>query len=173
MADQVRQLYWDTSCFICFLNRSEIDRRAICEDILRNAKEGNIRLFTSTFTITEVMYPKRSSIPNPRRLTRAESDKIAGMFKWSWLRKIDVDQRIAQKAVEYCRDYDMLPSDAVHAATAVLRGVEALQNWDRDFSRIRHLVTVESPSRISTQASFDDVLARLGPHPDDFRGTGR
>ena len=168
MFDRPRRIYWDSSCFICFLNRSEIERRAVCEDILRNAQKGNVVLYTSTFTIAEVIYPRRSSLPNPRRLTREEATQIQGMFRWRWLKKIDVDQRIAFRAAEIARDYDMYPADATHAAAAILSGVDALQHWDRDFARIAQLVNEENPSRISMQAAFDDILARIGPHPDDF-----
>jgi len=163
-----RRIYWDTSCFICFLNRDELDRRAICEDILQNAKNGNITLYASTFTIAEVIYPKRSGIPNPRRLTSQQIQLISDMFRWKWLKKIDVDQRVAFRAVELARDYNLLPSDAIQAATAIIRNVDALQRWDRDFSRVDHLINVEDPTRISIQASFDGILKRIGPHPDDF-----
>ena len=164
-----RHIYWDTSCFICFLNRSELDRRAICEDILRNAKEGLVSLYTSTLTIAETMYPRRSNLPNSRRLAPAEVQPITDMFRWSWLRKIDVDQRIAFYAAEIARDHNLYPSDSIHAATAILvPNITTLQRWDRDFNRVSHLIDVEDPSRISLQGAFDDILERIGPHPDDF-----
>ena len=168
MLDRPRRIYWDSSCFICFLNRDELERRAICEDILRNAQNGMITLYTSTLTIAEVIYPRRSSLPNPRRLTPAEATHIGNMFRWRWLKKVDVDQRVAFRAAELARDYSLYPADATHAATAILQGVDALQRWDRDFDRIAHLVNVEDPVRVSIQATFDDILARIGPHPDDF-----
>lgn len=168
MVSGPRRIYWDTTCFICFLNKSELNRRAICEDILRNAKQGNVIIFTSTFTIAEVIYPKRSTISSPRNLTPQEIEKISGMFRWPWLKKIDNDQRVSFRAVELSRDYGLLPADAIHAATAILHSVDALQRWDRDFDAISHLVPVEYPTRISTQGAFDDLVARIGPHPDDF-----
>jgi len=162
-------IYWDTTCFICFLNRSELDRRAICEDVLRNAKEGHVSLYTSTLTIAETLYPRRANLPNPRRLTPDESQLIDGMFRWSWLKKIDVDQRIAFYAAELARDYNLYPSDSIHAATAILTpSISTLQRWDRDFSRVSHLVDVGDPSRLSLQGTFDDILERIGPHPDDL-----
>ena len=168
MADAPRQIYWDSGCFICFLNKGELYRRAICEDILRNARLGTVLLYTSTFTIAEVIYPRRSTTPNPRHLTPAETDRISQMFRWSWLKKIDVDQRVAFKAVELSRDFGLYPGDAIHAATAILQKVDALQKWDRDFSRVEHLINVEEPSRISLQGVFDAIVTRIGPHPDEF-----
>jgi len=168
MASNARRIYWDTSCFICFLNRSKLARREICEDILRNAKEGNVILYTSTLTIAEVIYPKRSTLQNATRLTPDKIAKIAAMFRWKWLKKIDVHQLIAFRAVDLSRDYNLLPSDSIHAATAIVEGVDALQRWDRDFSKVSHLINVEDPTRITTQSSFGGMLPRIGPHPDDF-----
>jgi len=37
MADSPRLLYWDTSMFLCFLNKKEAERRKIAQDILENA----------------------------------------------------------------------------------------------------------------------------------------
>ena len=165
-----RHIYWDTSCFICFLNHSELDRRAICEDILRNAQDGRIALYTSSFTIAETLYPRRTSVPNPRRLSPDEANSIKAMFQWSWLKKIDVDQRIAFYAAELARDYNLYPNDAIHASTAILTSnVDTLQRWDRDFSRVGHLINVEDPVRFSNQGVIDEILDRIGPHPDEFR----
>lgn len=64
--NEPRLVYWDSSCFICFLNRDETHRRTICEDILRHAKDGTIQLWTSTWTIVEVIRPKNhGSAPLP------------------------------------------------------------------------------------------------------------
>lgn len=171
MADRPRRIYWDTGCFLCFLNKKETARREICEDILQNAKAGKLIIYTSTFTITEVIYPRRSTLPNPRKLTPAEITKISEMFRWPWLKKMDLDQRVAARAVEYARDYDMPPADAIHAATAKLLKVDALQAWDRDFSKVEHLLTVEEPTRLSTQTAFPNMLLPIGPTPDDFPET--
>ena len=94
---------------------------------------------------------------------------ITHMFGWSWLRKIDVDQRIAFHAAELARDYNLYPNDAIHGATAILiPNIDTLQRWDRDFSRVTHLINVEDPARLSIQGGFDDILDRIGPHPDDI-----
>ena len=38
MADAPRRLYWDTSMFLCFLNKQEEEKRKIAQDILDNAQ---------------------------------------------------------------------------------------------------------------------------------------
>jgi predicted nucleic acid-binding protein len=62
-----RKLYWDTTCFICFLNDSahERDRHYICEDIMQHCARGNAQIFTSSLTIAEVVRPREKFAPKP------------------------------------------------------------------------------------------------------------
>jgi predicted nucleic acid-binding protein len=197
-----RKLYWDTTCFICFLNRKEQERRLICQDVIYAAKNGEIEIWTSTFTIVEVIRPRRS---NPRvpplpewaresqglfpksakqieeiweyykkntapyeKLTKEQVSKIAEMFEWPWIKLIILDERIANKAVSIARDYDLKPADSVHAASAILKKVDAIQRWDKDFSKVKSLIAEEEPSKISLQHDLIHDHRALGPHPDDF-----
>ena len=147
MAKQVRRIYWDTSIFLCFLGIGEEARAKICEDILQHAADGDIRLYTSTYTIAEVIRPKKKSIPNARALTPDEITQIKNMFRWPFLTMIELDPRTAFLAADLARDhYGMLPADAVHAASAIIWKLDALQAWDRDFSAVSHLICVEAPA---------------------------
>lgn len=62
-----RKLYWDSTCFICFLNDSnhERDRHYICEDILSHAEKGSAEIWTSSFTLAEVIRPRDKFVPKP------------------------------------------------------------------------------------------------------------
>jgi predicted nucleic acid-binding protein len=166
----VPKKYWDSSLFICFLNRDEDNRRKICEDILQHARDGELIIYTSTWTIVEVIRPRKQSLPSAEKLTPDQIAKIQGMFEWDWLKKIQVDERVAKKAVELCRDYDIHPSDAIHAASAILNGVNALQKWDRDFSKIAHLIKIEEPNFLTDQLLLIEKSKEqfIGPHPEDF-----
>ena len=69
---EAQKLYWDSSCFICFLNKNEADRRVICEDILTHARNRSVEIWTSTWSIIEVVRPKRhGSAPLPRWAAKA------------------------------------------------------------------------------------------------------
>jgi predicted nucleic acid-binding protein len=197
-----RTLYWDASCFICFLNKDEAARRVICEDVLRHAQSGTIEIWTSTWTIVEVVRPRRQgskplpqwaveaikaiekSFPDAQReleqlwrrhqsfeptkkLTAPQIAQIQRMFEWPFVKKINLDQRTANKAVELARDCGLKPADSVHAASAILKKVDTLQRWDRDFDRVKHLITVEEPQQISAPSLFD--LLKIGPTPEDFQ----
>ena len=74
MSEPPRKLYWDSSCFICLLNDAEYERnrRIVVEDILENAERGVVEIWTSTYTIVEVIRPKRhGSAPMPAWAIRA------------------------------------------------------------------------------------------------------
>jgi len=205
-----RKVYWDTTCFICFLNRKEEERRLICQDVLLYAKRKEIEIWTSMFTIAEVIRPRRmqSVIPDLpswatqpytakdpemqklfkgaenqikeiweyyhrntspyERLTKDQINNIAAMFEWKFIQKIIIDERTAKKAVELSRDYNLKPPDAIHAASAILKKVDALQRWDRDYDKVKSLIAVEEPVRLSAQAELIEDFRKLGPHPDDF-----
>jgi hypothetical protein len=45
--------------------------------------------------------------------------------------------------------------------------VSALQRWDRDFDKVKHLINVEEPKRISDQQVIGD-FTRIGPSPEDI-----
>jgi predicted nucleic acid-binding protein len=160
----VRKLYWDTSVFLCFLNPVEETRRQICEDILQHARAKEVTIYTSTYAIAEAIRPKRI---DAKRLSPEDIARIEGMFRWSWLKKIDVDQRVAFKAVELARDRGLRPADAVHAATAILRDLDVLQRWDNDFSAVADLIAIEEPGWMTAQLRLIDQ-SRIGPAPGDF-----
>ena len=163
MTDTVRRVYWDTSLFICFLNQDEKERRVICEDNLRHARDGKRVIYTSMWTIVEVIKPKGVQTP----LTEEQASKIGKMFRWPWLRKVQVHEGVAFQASELARLYGLKPADAIHAATAISEKVDALQAWDRDFSKVATLVSVEEPRHLSKQQVLIDVAKPIGPEPDD------
>lgn len=200
-----KQIYWDSSCFICFLNKGtvEVERRKICEDVLRHARNGDIEIWTSAWTITEVIRPRRpGSAPMPEwalmaveavkkefpaaqrelealwqryqaaepstKLTTAQVEKIHSMFEWQFIKLINLDERVAREAVKLSRGYGLKPADSVHAASAILKKVEVLQKWDRDFDKVKSLIQVEEPQWITTQTSLIDTIEMMTPKPEDF-----
>jgi PIN domain len=80
---------------------------------------------------------------------------------WPFVKKILVDERIALHAVQLCREHGLQPADAVHVASAMAVRCDALQCWDKDFSKVSHLVMVEAPAHISPQGAL--ALSSVGP----------
>lgn len=163
-----RRIYWDTSIFLCFLNKDELERGKICEDILQHAAMDEVLILTSTYTIVEVIRPKKHSLPVSQRLTPKQIETIKGMFRWPFIQTIELDDRTALYASDLARDHGLWPADSVHAASAIL-WAEVLQAWDRDFSSISHLIQVEQPQLISKQLKLEGTeRPRIAPAPDDF-----
>jgi len=162
-------LYWDTSIFLCFLNRDEEVRRHVCEDILQHASMDTVRILTSSYTIVEVIRPKRKSLPKAQTLTAEQIKRIKGMFRWPFITTIELDDRTAHFASDLARDHGLSPADAVHAASAILWRAHVLQAWDRDFSAISQQIPIEEPRFISTQAPLPGMeRSPIGPNPDEF-----
>lgn len=67
-----RRLYWDTSCFIAYISEShpeEAHRTHICADVLECAEKNLVEVWTSVFTIAEVIrrkLPANKPKPLPR-----------------------------------------------------------------------------------------------------------
>ena len=139
------------------------------QSLLQHAADGKVGLYTSTYTIAEVIRPKKKSIPNARKLTADEITSIKAMFRWPFLTPIELDPRTAFFAADLARDHDLQPADAVHAASAILWKLDALQAWDRDFGAISGRITVEEPAFMTKQPKFEGMApGSIFPVPGDF-----
>lgn len=163
MAD-IPRLYWDTSVFLCLINKDETTRRAICEEILKHAREGRTVICTSMYTIVEVIRPK--GIKHPTPLTPAQVAILEGMFKWPFLKKYQVDETLALKAAQLSRETGLKPADAIHAATAIAAGCDVLHRWDRDFDKVKDRIKVEEPKFLTSLPLLD--RAQVGPALGDL-----
>ncbi len=164
MAESVPRLYWDTGVFLCFINKEEVERRAICEDVLKHASKGRLIICTSTFTIVEVIRPKGIKFPVP--LTPAQVSLLEGMFKWPFIKKYQVDEVIALRSAQLSRETGLKPPDAIHAATAIFAGCDALQRWDRDFDKVNDRIKVEAPQFVTKLPLLD--VPQVGPSLADL-----
>jgi predicted nucleic acid-binding protein len=202
MTTNLRKIYWDTSCFICFLNADEEERRVICEDILRHAEQGEIEIWISTWVIVEVIGPRKpateplpmwannaiKAVPeadqplkelwsryqrsaSAAKLTDEQIEKIQAMFEWPFLKKIYVDELVARKAVEISRRFGLKPGDAVHVASAIITKCNSLQKWDKDFEKVKDLIAVEEPARITPQGTLFEKSIPIGPEPTGFKNS--
>ena len=77
-----KRIYWDTSCFISYLSGThpdEIARQVVCEDVLKHARNDDVEIWTSVWTIVETIRPKTlyqpSSVPLWAELLNGADDK--------------------------------------------------------------------------------------------------
>jgi predicted nucleic acid-binding protein len=141
--------------------------------VLQHAAMEEVLILTSTYTIVEVIRPKKKSIPTSRPLALEEIEKIKGMFRWPFIQTIELDERTALYASDLARDHGLAPADAVHAASAILWKADSLHAWDRDYSRVSQLIAVGRPRFLSQQPKLEGMEpTRLSPSPEDFE-TGK
>jgi len=200
------KIYWDSSCFICLLNgASEPARSKICSDVVSHAKDGDFDLYTSTWTVVEVIRPKKkhgvvppfpawtakalaaapegggqfkqlweyfhhNTLAPTQKLSPEQIVKIQAMFEqWEFLRLVNVDQRVANQAVELCRNHGLKAADAIHAASAIIIKANELQRWDRDFDKVLSKIKVTEPVMLSRQREliegFKKPVVSLPPAP--------
>jgi len=99
-----------------------------------------------------------------QKLTNEQIALISSMFEWPFIKLIELNEPIAFKAVELARDYGLRSADSVHAASAIMRKVDVLQRWDRDYNKIAGLVPVQDPQQISPQRN----MFAAAPRPENF-----
>ena len=125
MADKPK-VYWEASPFCAIIN-DEAGRSHICLALLEAARQGDIELYTSTFTLIEVFKAPATSSE------QEAEDVIQKFFRNTWIRKQVPDWFVAIEARRLQRRFPHLDGrDATHLATAVYLGVDYLHTYDDD-----------------------------------------
>jgi predicted nucleic acid-binding protein len=121
-----KRLYWDSCNFISLISEDEAKRADVCERILEDAEKGLVQIVTSALTIAEVVRPKGGPA-----FTAEKAEKIEAFFYHEYILVYDVTRGVAEDARNLSLRYGLKPRDAIHLATALSAGVEALQTWNR------------------------------------------
>lgn len=196
------KVYWDTSCFISFLSNTHPDEKAraeICQDVLDHARNQDLQIWTSVWTIVETIRPKELYVPKAlppwsvaldvtdksgaliypkakkhletiweyyhrntvptRQLSAADATKIKQMFAWPFILKIQIVPTIAEHASDIARTFNMKPADSLHVASALARGCDHIERWDRDYTKTDGLIPSKEPVRISPPTLLTGISA--------------
>jgi len=139
----IRRVYWDSNVFLSAINATK-ERLPIIEAILDDCDHGDVEIYTSVLSITEVAFA--DSEKQYRQLsaeTKARIDKL-----WvppSPIKLEEISQHIANEAKHLMRQaipegWSLKPADAIHLATAKRRIVNEFHTYDTDrlakFSKI-------------------------------------
>lgn len=120
--------YCDSGVFIGFLNE-ETDKFEDCRNILLAAEQEYIELYTSAFTMAEVVYIKSSQAT--RELTAVEQEEIIHqLFSNNWIRLVQFERETAEINRYLVRNYRLTPFDALHLATAIRMKVDYFNTTD-------------------------------------------
>jgi predicted nucleic acid-binding protein len=139
-------LYWDACIFLSAINANE-DRLPIITSLLDDCDAGNLRIFTSYLSITEVAFAeseKKDSI-----LDDSIEEKINKLWQPpSPINLIEVDPFIVWDAKALIREaikngWGLKPADAIHLATAQRIQADYFHTYDIDklgkFAKVTNL----------------------------------
>jgi predicted nucleic acid-binding protein len=130
--------YLESSVFIALIKgevEGGVDRAEIAQNILDDAAAGRWPIFTSTFTLTEVIKDRRRPL-----LSVLEEQKIDAFFQHEYIKLVTLDREVAELARKLARAHQFRPADAVHLASAIKVAADELLTWDADNFPINHTI---------------------------------
>lgn len=143
MRDQYRNPYLDSSIFIAWL-KGEVGRHDIATHILTLAEQQVFKINVSALTLAEV-HKKRNHPP----LTTEEDEMILTYFEHDFINIIDIDRNMGEQANRFCRQFAILPADALHLACALRARCDVLLTWDNRLLTLKHPdISIEAPQKI-------------------------
>jgi predicted nucleic acid-binding protein len=114
-------------------------------------KDGSLQFPTALAQLEKIWnYYHRHTLPS-RRISAAEASEIQRIFNYPFIRKIQIEPTIANRAAEIARDKNIKPGDALHVASALARQCIKIQRWDHDFQKTDDLIPSEEPQRVTPQ----------------------
>lgn len=147
MAERYERPYLDSSAFISWLKGEVVKgvaRGDIVAHIPSQAEAGDFRIHTAAITLAEVH--KLRSTP---ALANDQDERILSYFEHDFIIVIDVDRGIGELANKLCRQFGILPNDAIHLACALRAGCDVLLAWDDRFVKVQHPnIRLEKPQRL-------------------------
>ena len=148
MAGRYHKPCLDSSVFIGGLNGeivNKIKRRVVLDYLWEKAQAGEFSaIYISAFAIAET-YKKKGQL----KANDGVYDEFLEFINESFVRVIELDRETALQAHELCRQYagkGLMPSDAVHLASALRAGCDVLWAWDGPLTAITHPdIQIEEP----------------------------
>ncbi len=147
MAGRVRRFLYDTSIFVYALG-SDHPYREPCREIVRRAAAGHLQGEASADLLQELVH-QRARRTGDRRGAVEAARRVAKLAWWHPLEPKDVQRGI--DLFERNRELDV--RDAVFAALAINRGIDAILTTDRAFDEIDDLERID-PTDARTVATL-------------------
>jgi len=127
--DVIKRVYFDADVLISLISKTK-GRFHIIEDLMNEAENGKIIIFTSQYSVAEVAFAEheKPSGENPKpKIDKFIPDKINKLWHPdSIIKLVDVHHLITRNAKDLMRRVHPLslkPPDAIHLATAKMMGV--------------------------------------------------
>ncbi len=133
----VEKIYWDSDCFLGHFY-AEAGKAEKCDGVLQRAERGEVLIVTSALTLAEVLWMRGGP-----RLSKDKAELVQKFFRRSYIRVYNVSRKTSESAQILVWDNSIKPKDAIHVATAIHLGADALETFDK--SLIRKSGTVGKP----------------------------
>ncbi len=129
-------LYVDSNVFIYpVLYEAASDRHAkAAKQKLTEIAVGRLKASTCWLTWDEVVWVVRKSI-GPKEASR----QGRALLDFPKLQLLDIDQTVLSGAQDLLDSYELKPRDAIHAASAIVNGIEEILSDDADLDVVKEL----------------------------------
>ena len=122
----IERIYWDSDAFLGWLN-NDPNKAARCGGVINRAERGEVLIVTSALTLAECLWMR-----GPTKVPKDSAQLVQRFFKRSYIRVHNVTRKIGEDAQWLVWDHGIKPKDAIHVATAIFLGVDALETFDAD-----------------------------------------
>jgi len=131
-----KPLYIDSNIFIypAIYDSNTVREATKAKAKLLEIAAGNIEGYTSTLTWDEV-----TSVVRRLFGSKQASAQSASFLKFPNLTLLRADAEVLSQAQSIIEEYDVKPRDAIHAASAMLNGINQILSYDADFDVISTL----------------------------------
>ncbi len=130
----IPRVYWDSNMFVSIIE-GVAERLPAIMEIMNDAEDGKIEIWTSVFSIAEVAFAK--SEKDGKELDQITQKKINDFWEiGSPFTLVELHRGIMAVAAELIRlamvnGLRLAPGDAVHIATAKENGISTVHTYDK------------------------------------------
>ena len=150
MAKPIR-IYWDACAWIAYIAQEKRvliqgdkfeNRFAMCENVLKSAREGKWEIVTSAFTLAEVC--------KPGSVKSSPASNLPSFFDRSYILTVPVDVSIGRRAqaLQMSGLSKLTPPDAIHLASAQRSESTELHTFDAGLLALDGLISLPSGGSI-------------------------
>jgi len=121
----IEKYYWDSDCFLAHFH-ADHGKVEKCDGVLQRAGRGEVLIVTSALTLAEVLWMRGQT-----RITKQNAATVQKFFRRTYIRVYNVTRKISEAAQILVWDNSIKPKDAIHVATAIHLGADALETFDK------------------------------------------
>ena len=155
--------YWDACVWIGLINQ-EPDKIASVRSVIERAQKGEVEIWTSAFTLAEVVKKKCSGVQ--AGLASDDDEAFEDYLAQDFIQRVQVDFDVGTAARRLLRRFPAIkkPQDAIHVATAAMNDVDELHTFDgNDLLRLDGQIPMANGQMLK--------ICKPPAPPDPHRGT--